>query len=147
MNEIVIQDKIEYMKATDKTLIDRIGIEGRLMDDVFVLNFRNLTFSIEPQFLAITKTSKLSGSYSNPSKLLTENDGNGYVGLAPFSLNNAQHKEYNFMWYLKSQGYIDDIVFSIFTDLDRSDGYDSKPKSHIKIGGYDSNDETLKDGA
>ena len=57
MNEIIIQDKIEYMKATDKTGIDKIGIEGRLMDDVFVLKFRNLTFSIEPQFLAITKTS------------------------------------------------------------------------------------------
>ena len=57
MNEIIIQDKIEYMKATDKTSIDKIGIEGRLMDDVFVLKFRNLTFSIEPQFLAITKTS------------------------------------------------------------------------------------------
>jgi hypothetical protein len=57
MNEIIIQDKIEYMKATDKTAIDKIGIEGRLMDDVFVLKFRNLTFSIEPQFLAITKTS------------------------------------------------------------------------------------------
>jgi hypothetical protein len=48
MNEIIIQDKIEYMKATDKTAIDKIGIEGRLMDDVFVLKFRNLTFSIEP---------------------------------------------------------------------------------------------------
>ena len=50
------------------------------------------------------------------------------------------------MWYLKSQGYIDDIVFSIFTDLDEGYGQ-SRPKSHIKIGGYDTTNETLKDGA
>jgi len=87
----------------------------------------------------------LSGS--STTQLLTETDGNGFVGLAPFSLNNALHKKYNFMWYLKSQGYIDEIVFAIFTDLDKSEGSDSKLKSHIKIGGYDKNEETLKDGA
>ena len=49
------------------------------------------------------------------------------------------------MWYLKSKGYIDDIVFAIFTDLDKLDG-ENKPKSHIKLGGFDNNNETLKDG-
>ena len=49
------------------------------------------------------------------------------------------------MWYLKSQGYIDDIVFAIFTDLDKVEG-DNKPKSHISLGKFDSQDDTLKDG-
>ena len=42
------------------------------------------------------------------------------------------------MWYLKSKGYIDEIVFAIFTDLDKTDGK-NKPKSHIKLGGFDNN--------
>ena len=49
------------------------------------------------------------------------------------------------MWYLKDQGYIDDIVFAIFTDLDKVEG-DNKPKSHISLGKIDSEDDTLKDG-
>ena len=56
LQPIGMRDKIEYMKATDKTVIDKIGVEGRLMEDLFVLKFRNLTVSIEPEFLAITKT-------------------------------------------------------------------------------------------
>lgn len=113
------------------------------MDDVFNFPFRDQETQLEPQFLAIYATYILDGSTN--SLLETDNDGNGYIGLAPYTYNNGDYKKYNFMWYLKDQGYIDDIVFAIFTDLDKVEG-DNKPKSHISLGKIDSEDDTLKDG-
>lgn len=92
--------------------------------------------------MAITETWELTDVTNKVLK--TENNANGYIGLAPYTFN-IEHKEFNFLWQLKHNGYIDDIVFAIFTDLDKTEG-DIRPKSHLSLGAYDSSNYTLKDG-
>ena len=36
------------MSVEDRTAIDKINVQGRLVDDEFVFNFRNLNESIRP---------------------------------------------------------------------------------------------------
>lgn len=59
------------------------------------------------------------------------------MGLAPYTANPAL-KERNFMWQLKNNGYIDQLVFSVYLQMKVGNS------THIKFGGFD--EEGIKSG-
>jgi hypothetical protein len=67
----------------------------------------------------------------NPGGQIINSTLDGYLGLAPYTQEDATHYSHNFMYGLKSRGYIDHNVFSIYINTHTD-------QSSIKFGGWDS---------
>ena len=82
----------------------------------------------------------------NDTKFMGNGLGNGYIGLAPLGIGGFDQQD-NFLYNLISNNQISKMVFAIFMDFDLDrDNEEPHAKTHIKLGGYDESEKTLKDG-
>ena len=138
--EIAGQDTIEFMQKRNNTKIDRVIVKGVLIDDIVSFQFRKDYTSLDVDFLGITHVQQLGTT----TKYEPADEATGYIGLLPYQDSDFdEFKQSNFLYHMKSQKYIDHLVFSIFLKFENDD---DQATSHIKLGGFDEDSRVLKDG-
>ena len=106
-----------FVDPNDNTLIDQVNVQGILVDDTLLFNFRDKKTPIDKAEILAIDNMVIPGV----STAVVKWPGNalGYIGLAPYTRED-EYSEYNFLLSLYHENEIEQLVFSLFMDLDPS---------------------------